>query len=434
VRLAVLPQQATIDTPIRIVASGCPPQQSVTLRASQTDHAGVVWTAAATFTATVDGVVDPALQAPVAGSYHGVDPAGLLWSMEPQVAGADRPRFALQDERPIALRLSVEVGDERAETTVERRILADGVTARDVRERGLVGRFFAPEGGGHWPAVLTYGGSGGGLQGARHVAPLVARHGFAVLALAYFALDTLPAELVEIPLEYFATAMDWLAAQPEVAGDELAVMGVSKGGELSLLLGATFPRVRAVVALVPSHVVHAGVGAGRQTERSSWSFQGRPLPFLPRAALDLPGDAGQTMEHPIALRELYEAALANRAAVHDASIPVEHINGPVLMVSGTDDGFWPSTAMADEVMERLAEHRHPHPSEHLAHPGAGHGAGGIPYLPTTITASKHPVRGLYLTSGGSPAVTARANAASWPRIVAFLSSSVGAVPRDGPAP
>jgi dienelactone hydrolase len=426
VRLDVLPRQATIDTAIRLIVSGLQTQQAVTLRASQTDHAGVVWSSTATFTATADGIVDPALQAPVSGSYAGGDPAGLLWAMQPRVDAADRPRFALQDERPITLRLAAQAGDERAEATVERRILADGVTARDVRERGLVGRFFVPESRGPHPAVLTFGGSGGGLQGSRHVAPLLARHGLAVLALAYFALDPLPRELVEIPLEYFETAMDWLAAQPEVTGERLAVMGPSKGGELALLLGATFPRVRAVVAPVPSHVVHAGVGTGPVTQASSWSYRGRPLPFVTRAALDLSGDAGRGSDRPIALRGLYEAAIADRAAARDAAIPVERIDGPVLLVSGTDDGFWPSTEMADAVIERLAEHRHPYPFEHLAFAGAGHGAGGIPHLPATVTVARHPVRGLYLTSGGSPAVTARANSASWPRIVAFLTEHLTA--------
>ena len=34
--------------------------------------------------------------------------------------------------------------------------------------------------------------SSGGLGWSGHIAPLLARHGFAVLALAYFGLDLLP--------------------------------------------------------------------------------------------------------------------------------------------------------------------------------------------------------------------------------------------------
>ncbi len=75
-----------------------------------------------------------------------------------------------------------------------------------------------------------------------------------MLALAYFGLENLPPELYEIPLEYLETAIRWMSNQPTVNADRLAVVGGSRGGELALLLGATFPKLRAVVACVPSGV------------------------------------------------------------------------------------------------------------------------------------------------------------------------------------
>ena len=42
------------------------------------------------------------------------------------------------------------------------------------------------------------------------------------------------------------------------------------------------------------------------------------------------------------------AAYANRA-----SIRVENINGPVLMISGVDDKVWPSTGLTEFAVERL---------------------------------------------------------------------------------
>ena len=86
---------------------------------------------------------------------------------------------------------------------------------------------------------------------SRRAAHLAAR-GYAALALAYFGTEHLPPTLAEIPLEYFETALAWLARQPEVDPDRLGVAGVLRGGELALLLGATFPALRAVVADVPS--------------------------------------------------------------------------------------------------------------------------------------------------------------------------------------
>ena len=51
-----------------------------------------------------------------------------------------------------------------------------------------------------------------------------------------------------------------------------------------------------------------------------------------------------------------------------ATIPVERINGPVLLISGEDDQMWPSRTLAEIAMERLRAHRHPYPDEHIAYP------------------------------------------------------------------
>ncbi len=67
--------------------------------------------------------------------------------------------------------------------------------------------------------------------------------------------------------------------------DRVVLLGVSKSAEAFLLYAADDPRVDAVVALAPSHVVWANVGPGPDGElrpqHSSWSRGGEPLPFVP---------------------------------------------------------------------------------------------------------------------------------------------------------
>ena len=112
----------------------------------------------------------------------------------------------------------------------------------------------------------------------------------AALALAYFALEHLPDELVNIPLEYFETALHWLQRQPAIRGDQLAVLGGSKGGELGLLLGGLYPQLKAVIVYVPSSIVWNGVFRGQEDPdqlASSWSWRGEPLPFVSRAPMRL---------------------------------------------------------------------------------------------------------------------------------------------------
>ncbi|MFC7656219.1 hypothetical protein ACFQV8_06595 [Pseudonocardia benzenivorans] len=74
------------------------------------------------------------------------------------------------------------------------------------------------------PAVLVVGGAEGGLA-LDPLAAALARKGFVSLAVGYFGLPGLPPTLREIPLEYFATALRVLAAQPGVDPARIVVWG-----------------------------------------------------------------------------------------------------------------------------------------------------------------------------------------------------------------
>ncbi|HEV2742811.1 MAG TPA: alpha/beta fold hydrolase, partial [Rubrobacter sp.] len=254
-----------------------------------------------------------------------------------------------------------------------------GVVRQPVREEGLVGTLFLPDASAPRAAVLALGGAGGGLsEGA---AETLAGEGFAALALAYFGLDGLPRELVEVPLEYFERAIAWLGGHPELDAGRVAVVGNSKGGELALLLGATYPReVGAVVGYAPSPVVWQGIAFDREVyyggPRSPWSLRGRAVPFVawarPDAAEMILMAESFFEDRPISTRAFYERALRNEAAVAAASIPVEKVEAPVLLISGTDDRLWPSTRLSEMAIERLEASGHPFPHEHLRYEGAGH--------------------------------------------------------------
>jgi hypothetical protein len=58
-------------------------------------------------------------------------------------------------------------------------------------------------------------GTGGGL--CEYRASLLAGHGFAVLALAYFRFEDLPENLGDVSLEYFEEAVDFLLQHPKVS-------------------------------------------------------------------------------------------------------------------------------------------------------------------------------------------------------------------------
>jgi hypothetical protein len=160
------------------------------------------------------------------------------------------------------------------------------VTRVEVTQRGLHGEFFVPPGNGPFPGAIVLGGSEGGLGlHTRLKAAALARHGFACLALAYFNYPNLPERLVEVPLEYFGSAIAWMKEHKHVRGDRLAVIGASRGGELALLLGATYPDVKAVVAYTPSQVVWSGWPQAEEdvknkSIRPAWTYKGKPVPFM----------------------------------------------------------------------------------------------------------------------------------------------------------
>ena len=422
-RLLASPASALIDAAPAVRVTGCRPRAAVTVRARVDDALRGRWQSRADFEADAAGAVDLATARPVAGGYTSADPLGLLWSLERDPAGVPPMGFA-GPSGDVDVELAVEVDGGAADgTRIRRSFMGPGIAREAVSAEGLVGAFFAPADRSSRAGVLVLGGSDGGL--AEGAAALLASHGFATLALAYFRAERLPAELMEIPLEYFETAIRWLGRQPGVAAGGLGVVGRSRGGELALLLASMFSEITAVVGYVPSGVVHAGIAASPAAggaPRSAWTYRGEPLPFVPPASDGLP-PAAASPETPLELTPMFLKSLENRSAVEAAGIPVERISGPVLLISGEDDRLWPSPVLGEIAAARLAAHKRP--VTHLRYPGAGHMIASIG-LPATANTILHPLRGRAMALGGTPAGNAAAAADSWPRVLHFLSTSLTA--------
>lgn len=83
-------------------------------------------------------------------------------------------------------------------------------------------------GKGRFPGIIDLFGSGGGL--CEYRASLLAGHGFAVLALAYFRFEDLPEYLSDVHLEYFEEALAFLLQHPKVGSS--AVLNTKEGREV----------------------------------------------------------------------------------------------------------------------------------------------------------------------------------------------------------
>jgi dienelactone hydrolase len=423
--LTVTPAAGLIDEPLRVLLRGLQAGGAVTVRAHLLDARGVLWSSRATFVADGGGTVDLTTHAPVSGTYSGVDGEGLIASLAVAGGVASRP-FDGSSVASLPVEFVAEVsGRSVASATVRRLYLADDVETTVVGERGLSGLFFHQKYGEPRPGVIVLGGSAGALTFASQVAGLLASHGFASLALAYFAANGLPEHLIEIPLEYFATALEWLSSQPIVRSDAIGVVGRSRGAELALILGSRFSSIRSVVAYCPSSVVWNGLRSDTIADAAAWTESGRPIPFIPLTEPSLSALRAHLFSAaPVTLSPLFEAALAGPRQM-DISIAVERTKGPILLISGRDDQMWPAARMGDEIVERLAVHHHPFHSSHCCYPGAGH----LMRPPGVSTSGLH---GKFAFGGDGPA-QARANRAAWSETLAFLATSLGLSSRIGAA-
>ena len=413
-----VPGRPPIDEPIGIVISGCAPGRPVTVTASSLID-GFAHEATATFTADRTGVVDTARHASTAGSYTGTDPFGLWWSATPAGPAA----HAATPPEPVTTRVRAETAGGPVTAGFQRHWLATGATVTEVREPGVRGIFARPAGPGPFPAVVAFGGSGGGLGPAAAWAPVLASRGLATLAIAYFGGPGLPGALAGIEVEVVERAARWLLRRGDVASGTVGVLGVSRGSELALWAGALLDTIGAVAAFAPSGVSWSGLDAGGPVDAPAWTFAGQPLPYAPVGA---PAKVAQApAAGPVALRAAFEPVLARPELFEHAVIPVENIRGPVLFVSGEADTMWPATPMTRIAEQRARARGFPHPMIHLHYRDGGHTAAGVPGTPVVTEARRHPLTGASYSFGGTRAGNARARADSWPRVVAFLRGALG---------
>ena len=113
------------------------------------------------------------------------------------------------------------------------------------------------------------------------------------------------------------------------------------------------------------------------------------------------------------LRIWYDYLTSDPQITEQATIPVEKINGSVLLISGADDACWDSVQLNEKAIERLRQSNFENEYNHLVYKGAGHEV-GIPFIP--VSASHF--------TGGNKYDTAQASIDSWQKTIDFFWRSV----------
>jgi len=325
----------------------------------------------------LDGVVDAGIDVPLPlALFQFASPLGVR-------------TFSVPDEHEFTYHIERD-GEPVGTTTLARTYPnRDGHVEPDHPE--LEGALFEPSDAETGPGVLVLHGGGG--DPSLRTASLLAERGYTAFALHYFGDDGLPNNSSELPLEYVRDAVTWLRDHESTAGDCVGLIGASLGGELALLAGSEFDVSGPVVSINGSGLVTEGLRDGYYfTGTSTWSLDGEPVPYIDGEHwYDGPDGAGEE-------------------EVEAASIPVEEIDGQVLLVSGGDDRTWPSVELHGVAADRLDEHGHPD-YEHLVYEDAGH------YIVPPYT----PAIGL-IENGGTYAGAVEASHDHWLAILDAFSS------------
>lgn len=429
-RVVITPEDAFQPEPISICATGFRPGERVRLESRLLDDEGAEWSAWGQFVADSNGAVNVANAPSEEGTFTGVDPAGLFWSMRPH-SGLDRsfqtqashPRHmfglpALDPTEPyeVAITASTDEGEVTAQVRISR-VIGD-IDIFDVSDGRVRGKAFRwrdrTKGRG---AIMTLTGSGGGLE--LGYSPLLASLGYDVLGLAYFNYDDLPEMLASIPLEYFEEAFQWM--RREFGCEQIAVQGASRGGELTLVLASYLPEyVKGCVAVVPMYATVSGWDHGTNQMGPSWTFNGSAIPYAPWEDEPMSMDALQRLGEgdPLgyAMAPLFRSALEKGETRENCYIPVERASGPILCVSGIEDAMWDCSWGSDIVINRLRAHGFKHRYAHLALRETGH----LTPLPNQVTtfseALYHPLAHVFLACGGNPQGAARNSRLYWDAI------------------
>ncbi|XP_070701389.1 acyl-coenzyme A thioesterase 5-like [Pempheris klunzingeri] len=403
VRLMLLPSaRCLFDEPVHVKVAGLRSRQVVTMRARSTDEKGVTFRSSASYRADGSGEIDLQRDPSLSGSYVGVEPMGLLWSMR---ADTLHKRFQKTNSLiPHVVKFSVheEEGGGRmlAEATNERLLIGDGVSRLPIREGIIRGVLFTPPGPGPFPAVLDLYTFGGGLSEKR--ASLLASRGFVVLTVALYGHDDMPRNITEVHLDYFEKAIEFLKKQHKVGSKGIGVISLSKSGDLALSIASYLPGVEATVWIN---------GCCANTALPLFYKKSQILPALMfDISKVIPTESGA---------EISKYAVNDPQAEENKGslVPIERAEGRFLFVAAEDDLNWDSKAYM-EIMEERLKHHGKDNFETVCYPGAGHYLEPPygPYCPS----SYHGITRKPVLWGGEPRSHAAAEVHLWKKIQEFF--------------
>ncbi|KAJ7997654.1 hypothetical protein DPEC_G00214380 [Dallia pectoralis] len=410
--LVIHPSRGQIDEKLSIIVKHLTPKQEITLHALTCSDDGDYWEAFGHYVSDVTGLINVDTDASLGGTYDGLEPMGLLWSMKPVPGSRTGLRLRKTDvSTPTVVHISVYRGHMdlgfKEETAlacvvVERSYMAPGVRRVEITELGVTGTLFLPPGPGPFPALLDLWGGGGGLVEYRSA--LLASHGFASLALEYMAPRPSEGTTSHVGYTYFEAAFTVLKRHPQVFGDRIAILGLSFGTSVGLKMAvySSVIQLRCLVCVSGSHV--------QPVEGSLTDVFAEFNKNVDKTRFD--------EENRVIWRDL----LLPIPSDPSKKVDVGKLQCPVLLIVGEDDQNWPARESAEDMKRMMETAGNSHLLTTLSYPGTGHLI-EPPYSPH-IRASNFKAPGakqkIVVLWGGDTAPHSYAQEHSWMETLGFL--------------
>eukprot|EP00066_Takifugu_rubripes_P006792 XP_003971843.2 PREDICTED: acyl-coenzyme A thioesterase 1-like isoform X2 [Takifugu rubripes] len=406
IRLKLLPSIHTFfNKLVRVKVEGVAPHKSVELRSKVVDDRGMVFKASAFYRADENGSVDVCSAPSLSGSYTGVEPMGLFWSLAPEILHNKFTKKNVLSPTLVEIQaVNGETGEVLVSETNERRYMMEGMKRIPVQEGRIRGVLFIPPGKGPFPGIMDLYTFGGGLSEPR--ASLLANEGYVVLALAYYGYQDLPKKPKMLDLEYFEEAVKYLRDHPEVKGPGIGLISISYSGGLAMAMSSFLPGITATVC------INGCIGNTVL-----------PLRYKDIVIPPLPPDTANVTFTDSGLVDIRDALPDPSSEESKASIfPIERASCRFLFAASEDDHNWNSVTSAKHAAAVLRDHGN-QAFDVVTYPKAGHFL-EVPHMPF-CPSGFHAAVGTNVVFGGEPKAHCEAQLDLWEKVQEFFRTYLG---------
>ena len=170
------------------------------------------------------------------------------------------------------------------------------------------------------------------------------------------------------PLERIETAIAWLKAH---GNERVGIAGASTTGTLALTAASMFPELTLTIAMTASDFVWQGFAQGKKDGCKEWpipgeslfTYRGKPFPYMPFCYQHpqywhVFASEGKRTGDMMNSRKIFDDSEAAHPIQEEEFIPVERIQGKLLMIGAADDTLWDAAKYIRRMERRLAERPH----------------------------------------------------------------------------